>query len=207
MARVALLSGGKDSFYAALHYWPPDYGLILHYSFPEPSPHLVNLGKSVETLLLAGVRVVVARLPRGREREETVRILRGLGASEIVAGDVYIEDHLRYMESVASEAGAKLREPLWGRDPIDVVHGIVEAGLEATVIGVRGPWRGLLGFRIRRDTVDGLIGMAKRWGFDPLGERGEYHTILEYSPRHSERLKFGVAGRVEQGNVVILRLV
>ena len=41
-----------------------------------------------------------------------MKLLQRLGADEIVAGDVYVEDHLRYMESVAAEAGARLREPL-----------------------------------------------------------------------------------------------
>ena len=51
--RVAMLSGGKDSLYAAFKSWPVDLGLLLVYEFPRPGSHLVNLGKCVETVLVA----------------------------------------------------------------------------------------------------------------------------------------------------------
>jgi len=204
--RVALLSGGKDSFYAAMQYWPPDLGLVLVYEFPEPSPHLVNLGKTVETLTLAGVPVVVARLPRGREREETVGLLRRLGASELIAGDVYIEDHLHYMEGVAGEAGAVLREPLWGRDPEELVYEIVEAGLRAVITGVRGVPERLLGLDLTPETVGLLVEEARRGGWDPLGERGEYHTLLVESPYHERPLAYERCGVLEAGSVRVLRV-
>ena len=204
--RVALLSGGKDSFYAAMKYWPPDLGLFLIYKFPEPSPHIVNLGKTIETLTLAGIPIVVARLPRGREREETVAVLRRLGASEVIAGDVYIEDHLRYMEGVASEAGATLREPLWGRDPEDLIYEIVESGVKARIIGVRSAPEEALGMNITSETVDRLVELARKGGWDPLGERGEYHTIVVDSPMHSESLRYEDCGVVREGRVSLIRL-
>ena len=52
--RVLFSSGGKDSFYALMKVSRADLALILSYEFPRPSPHLVNMGKSVETHLKAG---------------------------------------------------------------------------------------------------------------------------------------------------------
>ncbi len=204
--RVALLSGGKDSLYAAMHYWPPDVGLVLLYKFPEPNPHLENLGKTVETITLTGTPVVVARLPKGREFEATVTVLEKLGAKEIVAGDVYIEDHLRYMEKLAGTVGARLREPLWGLDPGELLYKIVEAGIKALIIGARGGARRLIGMELSLATVDSLVAEARRGGWDPLGERGEYHTIVLESPVHAERLRFEVLGRVNIGSVGYLKL-
>lgn len=205
MARVALLSGGKDSFYAAMQRAPIDYGLVLVYSFPRPSPHLLNLGKTVETLLLAGFEVVVARLPRGAEREHTVRVLQGLGADEVVAGDVYIEDHLRYMEGVAREAGASLSEPLWGMDPEELLYREMEAGISAVVTGADerlGRW---LGRVLDRGSAAELASEARRLGLDPLGERGEYHTLVIDSPLHERRLGYHVCSysRYPQGYLLL----
>ena len=202
--RVALLSGGKDSLYAASRLWPPDVGLVLVYEFPEPSPHLLNLGATLSTLGLTGIPVVVARLPRGREPQETVRVLRLLGATEIIAGDVFVEDHLRYMERIAGEAGAVLREPLWGMDTLELLHKIVEWGVEALVTGVRGVPRRILGMRLDRETVWALEEEARRHGFDPLGENGEYHTLVLNSPLHSEPLTYRVLGEVRSGRVEAL---
>ncbi|MCC6022742.1 MAG: ATPase, partial [Desulfurococcaceae archaeon] len=89
--RVAFLSGGKDSYYAVYRYGQVDLGLILIYDFPRPNPHLINLGKSLETLTLTGIPVTVLRLSKGREFLETVEFLRKLNVTTVVAGDVYID--------------------------------------------------------------------------------------------------------------------
>jgi len=207
LTRVALLSGGKDSLYAAMQLWPVDYGIVLFYEFPRPSPHLLNLGKTVETLTLTGIPIVVVRLRRGREQEKTVELLRRLGADEIVAGDVYVEEHLRYMESVAAEAGARLREPLWGMDPVELVHQEAEAGIEALFTGADEKMRSWLGRVFSRETVDELVGYARRVGVDPLGERGEYHTLVLSSPLHIARLGYKVVETLKAQDYYLLRVV
>lgn len=207
LTRVALLSGGKDSLYAAMQLWPVDYGVVLVYDFPRPSPHLLNLGKTVETLILTGIPVVFAHLRRGHEREETVKLLQRLGADEIVAGDVYVEDHLRYMESVAAEAGARLREPLWGMDPVELVHREAEAGIEALFTGADGRMRRWLGRVFSQKTVEELVEYARRVGADPLGEQGEYHTLALSSPLHETRLGYSVIETLEVHGYYLLRVV
>ncbi|AEM38034.1 protein of unknown function DUF71 ATP-binding region [Pyrolobus fumarii 1A] len=193
--------------FAALKAWPIDYGIVLLYEFPRPNPHLFNLGKTLETLALVGVPIIVARLHRGREQEETVKLLQHLGVDEIVAGDVYIEDHLRYMESVAREAGASLREPLWGMDPVEVLYKEAEAGIEAVFIGANERMRKWLGRVFSRETVEELADYTRKVGVDPLGEHGEYHTLVINSPVHEARLAYNIGEtRVSQG-YYILRIV
>ncbi len=205
--RIALLSGGKDSLYAAMQHWPPDLGLVLIYEFPRPSPHLVNLKHTLETLTLTGVPVVVARLPRGREMEATVELLRRLGATELVAGDVYIEDHLRYMERVAEEAGARLREPLWGMDPEELLHRIMESGIKPLVIGAEERLSSVVGSEITPGNLEWFKAEARRAGADPLGERGEYHTLVLDSPVHKEPYpKPEPAETIKAGGYLVLRL-
>lgn len=207
MTVVALLSGGKESFYAAMLEYPIDYALFLVYEFPRPNPHLVNLGKSIETMLSAGFRVLAAKLRRGRERSSTVEILRGLGADTIVAGDVYVEDHLKYMEGIASEAGAKLREPLWGRDPEDLLREEIEAGLVPLIIGSDERLRRWIGREITVSNLDEFIAYARSRNLDPLGENGEYHTLVVRSPLHAGDLNYRALDIEVHDNYYILRLV
>ena len=207
MTRVALLSGGKDSYYAAYRAWPIDMGLVLVYEFPRPSPHLLNLGKTVETLLMMGIPITVARLSRGREFEETVNILRRLGADTIVAGDVYVEEHLRYMERLAGEAGARLLEPLWGMDTTELLYEEIRAGIKPLIIGGRpelGEWIGTV---LGPSNVDRFVDSARRLGIDPLGERGEYHTLVIGGPLHRGELRFSVLAGEDYGGYRILRLL
>ena len=201
------MSGGKDSLYAMLLAWPVEVALVLSYEFPRPSPHLLNLGKTVETLLLTGVPVTVVKLSRGYEREGTARALRILGATEVVAGDVYIEEHLKYMESVAAEAGASLVEPLWGEDPEELLYKEVEAGIETLVVGCvasLSPW---LGSVLNGSTVHNFAEFCRRAGVDPLGEHGEYHTLVLGSLLHSSKLTYRSLGIEVYGDYVVLRLV
>ncbi|MFN3803489.1 MAG: ATPase [Pyrobaculum sp.] len=170
--KVAMYSGGKDSIYAAWRVWPVDMFLFLVYEFPRPSPHILNMGKAVE-FGAALVPVLVKRLTRGREFEEKVKLLRSLGVGTIVAGDVDVEEHLKYMERLAAEVGASLKEPLWGMDREELVRREVEV-LEFIVIGAGR--RELLCRRVGRDNVEDFLQAARRLGFDPAGESGEYHS-------------------------------
>lgn len=207
MRKVALFSGGKDSLYAALREWPVDAFLILHYDFPYPSPHLVNLGATILTGILTGVPVMVAKLRKGLEPTETVEVLRKLNAGIVIAGDVYIEDHLRYMERVASEAGAELREPLWGEDPLELLHREVKAGIDTLVTGVINGLEELLGVKLNAESLEQFVGKLMERGIDPLGENGEYHTLVLNSPVHTSRLRVRVAGEVTSGRGRILKVI
>lgn len=62
--RVAFISGGKDSYYAVYRFGAVDLGLMLIYDFPRPSPHILNLGKSIETMLLCRIPIIVAKLDK-----------------------------------------------------------------------------------------------------------------------------------------------
>lgn len=177
--RVALYSGGKDSVYAALREWPVDLFLFLVYQFPRPSPHHVNMAFAIE-LGSRMAPVVVARLDRGREFDQKAQLLRRLGATELVAGDVYVEEHLKYMERLADAVGARLREPLWGMDTEELVRREVEE-LSFLVVGsARGE---VLCRTVDRDNVDRFIAEVKGLGMDPAGERGEYHSQVVSVPR------------------------
>jgi uncharacterized protein (TIGR00290 family) len=205
--RVAFLSGGKDSLYAAILGAPVDLALVLVYEFPRPNPHLINLGKSVETLTLTRIPVLVARLRKGREREDTVNLLKALDADVIIAGDVYIEDHLRYMESLAREVGAELREPLWGMDPEELLYREIEEGIEPLIIGAvdgLGRW---LTVKLTPSVVSSFVSYARSRGYDPLGERGEYHTLVLTSPLHERSLSYRVVGVEVHGGYAVALVV
>lgn len=92
-----------------------------------------------------------------------------------MAGDQAVEDHLRYMERLAAEAGAELSEPLWGRDPAQVLREEVQH-MDVLVIGARH--RELVCLLVTRENVEEFIALARQLGVDPLGELGEHHTLV-----------------------------
>ena len=205
--RVAMLSGGKDSLYAALKSWPIDLGVMLIYSFPIPSPHILNMGKSIETLIATGIPVITLKLSKGKERDETIRLLSLLGTDEIVAGDVYIEDHLKYMESIAKEVGAKLKEPLWGEDPEELTYEIFSNGFEVLIIGTDKKLKEWLGKELSIDNLELFLSNVRKLRLDPLGENGEYHTLVINSPLHNWRIDYEVVRLESLHNYMVIKVL
>jgi len=205
--KVALSSGGKDSLYAAYKEWPVDAFIFLVYEFPVLSPHIVNMKAAIASLSSTGVPVLVVRVSRGSSGVETVEALRKLGASVLVAGDVYVEDHLRYLEGIASTAGVKLREPLWGMDTSELLYKITSEGFQSLIIGVKHEYEKLLGEWISRETVDLVNEFLSSRGGDPLGEQGEYHSVVASSPLHHSPLRLRKhGGTIDDGYHYIMKV-
>lgn len=190
--------------YAALQHWPPDIFLFLIYEFREPSPHIINLRHVVLSAASMSIPLVVLRLSRDEAFEQKVELLRKLNVEEIVAGDVYIDEHLKYMERLADAVGAVLREPLWGMNSEDLLHREIMDGLKPVIIGAnrRMPLK-WLGEAISEENIGEFLDTVKRLGIDPIGERGEYHTLVIFSKAHREPLRVRVAKRVTTERQVI----
>lgn len=205
--RVAFVSGGKDSYYAVYRFGAVDLGLMLIYDFPRPSPHILNLGKSIETLLLCRIPIAVVKLDKGREFIKTIEILKKFSANTIVAGDVYIEEHLKYMEQVAESIGAKLYEPLWGMDATELLYKEIESGIRTLIIGGDERISNWVGEVLDVENIDNFVRYTKSIGIDPLGEHGEYHTLVLQGPLHTAALQYRVIGFEEYEGYSILRVV
>jgi diphthamide synthase (EF-2-diphthine--ammonia ligase) len=76
--KVLFFSGGKDSVYAYHLERPVDLFFVSVYQFPRPSPHLLNLHKTVELALALGVPTLIVNLPKGQGL--SAEAARGQGA-------------------------------------------------------------------------------------------------------------------------------
>jgi len=188
--KISFYSGGKESFYSSMLEWPIDIFLVLIYDFPRPSPHLINLHAVIYSAVLTGKPVYTVKLTKGKEFIQTVNVLKELDADIIVAGDVFIEDHLKYMEKLASESGAKLKEPLWSMDARDLLYKEVEYGIKFIITGIseKIPKKWLCKY-IDINNIDNFLSESIKFNFDPIGEYGEYHTQVVKAPKLSKELK------------------
>ncbi|AFH42020.1 ATP-binding protein [Fervidicoccus fontis] len=134
------------------------------------------MGKSPETILLTGRLVAAVKLNKGKEFEETADVLRKLGAEEIIAGDVYVEDHLKYMERLGEEVGAKLVESLWGIDPEELLHEEIASGIRTLVVGCEYSMSNWLGREISSESVENFLRDAKRGGSTTLSSSPDQCT-------------------------------
>ena len=205
MKAAALFSGGKDSV-LSIHEAirggvNVNYLLLLKPTLPVPNPHWVNRHLVEMVAEALGVELVVVELVRGREEESLASALRGLGVDYLVGGDVFVEDHVRWYEEVCSQAGVDLIEPLYGVETEELYHRALDLGVRFHIIAVnREVNSDLVGLSIGREDRWWFLDELKSRGIDPIGENGEYHTLVEWAPEFKvSRLKFRADGIVDDG--------
>jgi len=186
---VAFFSGGKDILYAI--YLAQKSGIDVPYLLALKttvglSPHWENF-PALETLAEAMGKELLT-FDMGRGNEALAEFIGSLDVDYLIAGDVLLEDHLRWIERLAEGAGVKPLEPLWGRNTKELAEEIIKAGFEYAIIAVNREKLGKewLGYTFR-SLADLKFFLEKNPGVDPVGEFGEFHTVVLASPLFEER--------------------
>ncbi|NJE03027.1 diphthine--ammonia ligase [Thermococcus sp. MV11] len=199
MKGVAFFSGGKDGLYA-LHLAEKGGIEVLYLLALKTtiglSPHWENL-KALKTLAKAMGRKLLA-FDMADGSEVLAEFIGSLGVDYLIAGNVLLEDHLKWVELLSEKAGVKPLEPLWGRDTKELAEEILRAGFEYAIIAVKKEKLGKewLGYTFR--SVDDLERFRKNNpGIDPIGEFGEFHTVVLASPLFEERFALEVLSTEE----------
>lgn len=190
MKAVALFSGGKDSLYSL--YLIERQGIIvddlitLLPTLPWPSPHAENLEALKVLAESMGKHLTVIDF---KKAEAFIEALKSLEVDALVAGDIDSEPHLTGLTDVCNKVGLELLEPIYGRDPSELFHEIFGLGFKALITGVKLSCLGeeWLGFTISKETSAEFL--SKIGGIDPLGEYGEFHTLVIDCPLYAKPFK------------------
>jgi uncharacterized protein (TIGR00290 family) len=187
MKAVGLFSGGKDSLYA-VHLVENqgvkvDSLLSLLPTLPWPSPHAENI--EALKILARSMRKHLTIVDFKRE-DAFVEALKSLEVDALVAGDINVEAHVAGLKDVCSQVGLELLEPLYRRDTTELFHEIFGLGFKALITGVSlehmdEEW---LGFIISKETSAAFL--SKIGSVDPLGENGEFHTLVLECPLYGK---------------------
>ena len=190
MKAVALFSGGKDSLYA-LHLAEKkgvtvNELLTLLPNLPWPSPHSENIEALKLLAESMGKHLTIVDFKRDNA---FVEALKSLEVDALVAGDINVEAHLVGLQDVCSKTGLELLEPIYGRDTSELFHEIFGLGFKALITGVKLEFLGedWLGFVISEETSGEFL--PKIGSVDPLGENGEFHTLVLECPLYSKPFK------------------
>ena len=190
MKAVALFSGGKDSLYA-LHLAEKqgvtvDNLLTLLPSLPWPSPHSENIEALKLLAESMGKHLTIVDFKR---ENAFIEALKSLEVDALVAGDIDVEAHLVGLQDVCSKTGLELLEPIYGRDTSELFHEIFGLGFKALITGVKLECLGeeWLGFVIGEETGGEFL--SRIGAADPLGENGEFHTLVLECPLYAKPFK------------------
>jgi diphthine-ammonia ligase len=207
MKAAALFSGGKDSLYAV--YLVEKQGVAVDHlvtvlpTLPWPSPHAENIAALKILAVSMGKKLTIVDF---QKQGAFIEVLKSLEVDALVAGDVFVEAHRLGLEDICSKAGLKLLEPLYAKDTTDLFKEIFSSGFKALVTGVNLKFlrEEVLEFIISKET--GTDFLSKIGSIDPLGENGEFHTLVLECPLYSKPFKVKSSEKRIEKNIAILKV-
>lgn len=200
MSYAASWSGGKDSCLACYEAMRSGFRISHLINFVhEGRVRSHGVGVDVVRLQaeLAGIPLVQVETSWEDYEEnfkKAVRSLVPLGVKGVIFGDLYLDDHRRWVERVCGELGVEAVEPLWGLRPEEVISRLLAAGFETVIVSAKSElvgeeWAGRV---VSWEFIDYL----RERGVDLCGENGEYHTLVVNGPMFKRRLEVRVEGVV-----------
>ena len=159
----------------------PDYLIFIEPKWE--SPHLENRHIVTKLAELVGSRLVTCRA------EELAHVLEKYSIDTLLAADVYVEEHVMWLEKICTRTGTELVELLWNRDTEQLLKDIVNEGISFLIVGTRPEYtEKILNFHVTKQTLEQFLNIVNELNIDPIGESGEYHTIVTSAPLLKKRI-------------------
>jgi asparagine synthase (glutamine-hydrolysing) len=205
---VALISGGKDSLFAAYHMVSQGWSLRAFLTVKPAETesfmfHTINLGIVRYQAEAAGLPLLELRAAAGKEAEVEgftaglAALSKSHGFDAVVNGGVSSEYQRRRMDRACSDSGLKSFSPLWHVDPVKLLNNYLDCGFKFIMSGVyaMGLDSSWLGHVISANDVERLARLNSRYGVSVVGEGGEYESAVLDCPlfRNALRLKGSVS--------------
>lgn len=198
MRLASLYSGGKDSAFSL--YLAEQQGHDVPYLVnivPEDRAswifHTPNLNTVPAMAESMGKKLVLGHSTgeEGSDMEGMRRALEGLDVEGIVTGAIWSDYQWDRMNMVCGDLGLKLIAPLWRKDQDMLMDQMLDAGIEAVIVGcyAEGFDESWLGRPIDAETVKYLKRLRAKYHISIMGEGGEYESMALYSPLYSKRLR------------------
>lgn len=178
---------------------------MLHQIPTFTSPHAHNIEALKILAKSMSKHFTVVDLHNGEQ--ELVDLLKNLNVDTLVAGDINVPQHIPWLQNICSQAGIELLEPLFGKNTSILFQEMFsEPRFKATIIGVNtkcltDEW---LGFTISSETAEAFLSETRH--IDPLGENGEFHTIVVESPLYSNTFRINPLEKITEKDMTYLRM-
>ncbi len=204
---VALISGGKDSLFAAYHMVSQGWSLRAFLTVRPAETdsfmfHTINLEIVRYQAEVAGLPLLELPAAAGKEAEVEgftaglAALSKSHGFDAVVNGAVSSEYQRRRMDRACSDSGLKSFSPLWHVDPVKLLNNYLGCGFKFIMSGVyaMGLDASWLGHIISTDDIERLVRLNSRYGLSIVGEGGEYESAVLDCPlfRNALRLRGSV---------------
>jgi uncharacterized protein (TIGR00290 family) len=206
MSYLASWSGGKDGCFACYEAMRQGYQVTYLVNFITQGHRRVSFhGTDTKLIQLQSQAIGIPLLQKettwGRyeqEFKEAVRSLVPKGIKGMVFGDIYLQEHLDWVERVCGDIGIEAVEPLWGRNTKEIVADFIDSGFEAVIVSAKSDlidqkWMG------RYVDMDFISYLSER-DIDPCGENGEYHTLVVNGPIFKSRIEIRQSSIIQRNS-------
>ncbi len=205
MRVAALVTGGKDSALALYRALKQGYEVkYLATMLPQREDswmfHFPNIRLTDLFAEAVGIPLVKAETIGMKETElkDLKDLLATLDVEGVVSGAISSQYQKKRIDQVCRELGLDSIAPLWQENPVALLKEILSLNFEVIVVGVYayGFDQNWLGRKFDSATVGSLIELNKRYGVSPVGEGGEYETLVLDAPIFKKRIKLLQVDRI-----------
>lgn len=210
MSYLASWSGGKDGCFACYEAMRQGYKVTYLVNFITQGHHRVSFhGTDTKLIQLQSQAIGIPLLQKEttwnryeQEFKEAVRSLVPKGIKGMIFGDIYLQEHLDWVERVCGDIGIEAVLPLWGRKTKEIVADFIDSGFEAVIVSAKSNLidREWMGHNVDMDFINYL---SER-DIDPCGENGEYHTLVVDGPIFKSRIEIRQSSIIRRNSYWLL---
>lgn len=208
MRLAGLLSGGKDSVYAA--HLAQEIGHTLAYliSLRSKNPdgymfHTVNIDLTRLQAETWGIPYVTAETNgiKEEELEDLKAALRKLDIDGVITGAIASKYQAERIDRLCDELGLHHYHPLWGMDREQLLNDMLTDNLKIifSAVAAHGLDQTWLGEPLTKNTVQKLKKLNQMYGVDMCGEGGEYESLVLDAPWFKKQIKVNEAEKTWDG--------
>ncbi len=197
---VVSLSGGKDSMYA-LYQTIKDGQKVDYLMFIEigGKAHLDNKW----LMKLVSEAVGIPAVTSGGKIPQIRKSLQKIHAGAFISGVMTTPEHIDYYREICDPIHVKHYAPLWGKNPLTALVEMMQLGFRMLVIEVNaemGANRNWLGKEIDAPMISEVEQLKADKSINPIGEFGEYHTLVLDCPIYKKRINITKSKTVWKGS-------
>jgi len=197
LAAIASWSGGKDSCLACYRAISEGYQVkyLLNFvsrefkrcCFHGIEAKLLQLQAELIGIPLIQKEVTADMQEYEKEFKGAVTELKAQGIRKMVFGDIYLLDHMNWVERVCKDIDIEPIEPLWNISPVKIIEEFINLGFKAIVVSCQADKFGkdFVGRQVDKELLDEL----KERNICPCGENGEFHTLVLNGPIFKRRIE------------------
>ncbi len=198
----ALISGGKDSWYAAQiqasKYYPIACLITLQsanphsFMFHTPNINLVKLqGKASDIPLVLQKTPGVKETELADLKKALTKAQKNFKLDGIVNGALYSNYQRERLEVLCDELGLKAYSPLWHKNQEHELKELIRKKFDIviTAIACAGMDKTWLGKKLTEHTLLELKKLHEKYGINVAGEGGEYETFILDCPLFKKKIE------------------